>query len=318
MWFILTIASMLIWSCADLFYKLSMDNDDPYAYVKIAITLGLVMGISVPFLSPYSESGLTVTQFMMSNKFLMLMPVAYSLSMLYSNIGLRYLEVAIESPLENASGAFPVFFLLAYFILNGQAETLWEEVNFIDITGSVLIVAGIIVLAVIEHRQSVRELKLSGAKPSGRITRTLALIFPLIFCVFDTLETVVCAIVLNEGDVGEVDLLRLYGSVFFVTALVCEVYLFVRTGEVFNPFSRDNKYKIMAALTEDAAYILYVFAIGMKPLFVAPMIASYCAVSIILSRIFLHEHLVRSKFITVIVIITGIVMLGISEGLSYL
>ena len=74
----------------------------------------------------------------------------------------------------------------------------------------------------------------------------------------------------------------------------------------------------MAALTEDAAYILYVFAIGMKPLFVAPMIASYCAVSIILSRIFLHEHLVRSKFITVIVIITGIVMLGISEGLSYL
>ena len=313
---------MFIWSCADLFYKLSIDDDDPYAYLKIAITLGMVMGLSVPFLSQFSESGLPVSELMTQSKIFILVPIAYCLSMLYSNIGYYYLEVTIVSPLENASGALPVFFLLGYFIFTGRAESLWEEVNFIDITGSVLIVGGVIVLAFIEHKFAVRELQLSPQasekKPGRKLTRTLALIFPLIFCMFDTLETVVCAIILDGGEVGEVDLLRMYGTVFFVVALLCEAYIFFRTRKVFNPFTLENKHKILAALTEDIAYILYVFAIGMKPLFVAPIIASYCAVSIVLSRIFLHEHLERSRFICVIVVITGIVMLGVSEGLSYL
>ena len=49
---------------------------------------------------------------------------------------------------------------------------------------------------------------------------------------------------------------------------------------------------------------------------VAPMVTAYCIVSVILSRIFLKEKLVRSQLISVIVVIAGIVLLGIAEGIA--
>ena len=46
------------------------------------------------------------------------------------------------------------------------------------------------------------------------------------------------------------------------------------------------------------------------------MIASYCIVSVILSRIFLGEKLRRNQAMCVALVIIGIVALGISEGLG--
>lgn len=310
MWFILTIAAMFMWGCADVFYKLSMDNDNPDSYLEVAVTLGLIMGLLVPILTSFSESGLSITEVMRENLFFMLVPIGYGVSMLYSNIGLKYLEVSVFSPIQNASGAFPVIFLVIYYIASGRSQTLWEEVSSIDIAGAIIIVIGIIVLSFIEQ-------KLSGVKVSRKNIGAAALLFPLIFCMFDTLETVVCAIILEDNSVGEADLSRLYGAVFLVIGIICWLYLRYKRGRIFNPFTRTNTPRILAAMCECIAYICYVYAIGQNPLFVAPIIASFCVVSVILSRIFLHERLERSRFICVMVIIFGIVLLGISEGLSY-
>lgn len=310
MWFILTIAAMFMWGCADLFYKLSMDNDNPDSYLEVAVTLGLIMGLLVPVLTPFSESGLPVTTLMRENLLFMLVPIGYGVSMLYSNIGLKYLEVSVFSPLQNASGAFPVIFLVVYYIAIGRGEILREEVTSFDMAGTVLIICGIIALSFAEQR-------LAGVKHDRKHIGATALLFPLIFCMFDTLETVVCAIILDGDTVGEADLTRLYGAVFFLIGLVCWLYLRHKRGKIFNPFTKPNAPRIFAAICESTAYIFYVYAIGQKPLFVAPIIASFCVVSVILSRIFLHEKLESIRFVCVAVIISGIVMLGISEGLSY-
>ncbi len=66
-----------------------MDNDASDSYLKVAVTLGLVMGLIAPLLRPFSESGLPVTQIMRENLLFMLVPIGYGVSMLYSNIGLR-------------------------------------------------------------------------------------------------------------------------------------------------------------------------------------------------------------------------------------
>lgn len=310
MWFILTIAAMFMWGCADVFYKLSMDNDNPDSYLEVAVTLGLIMGLLVPILIPFSESGLPITQLMRENLLFMLVPIGYGVSMLYSNIGLKFLEVSVFSPLQNASGAFPVIFLVVYYIVSGRGEILREEVTSFDMAGTVLIVCGIIALSYAEQR-------LAGVKSDRKHIGAAALLFPLIFCIFDTLETVVCAIILDGDTVDEADLSRLYGAVFFVIGLMCWLYIWHKRGRIFNPFTRSNAPRIFAAVCECTAYIFYVYAIGQKPLFVAPIIASFCVVSVILSRIFLHERLERSRFVCVMFIIAGIVLLGISEGLSY-
>ena len=53
-----------------------------------------------------------------------------------------------------------------------------------------------------------------------------------------------------------------------------------------------------------------------RPMLAAPLIASYCIVSVILSRIVINEKLKASQYACVITVIAGIVLLGISEGLS--
>ena len=53
-----------------------------------------------------------------------------------------------------------------------------------------------------------------------------------------------------------------------------------------------------------------------NPVVAAPMVASYCIVSVLLSRIFLKEKLKASQYACVAAVIAGIVLLGISEGLA--
>ena len=48
----------------------------------------------------------------------------------------------------------------------------------------------------------------------------------------------------------------------------------------------------------------------------APMIAAYCIVSVILSRLFLKEKLSANQYKIVAVIIAGIILIGVAEGLA--
>ena len=83
-----------------------------------------------------------------------------------------------------------------------------------------------------------------------------------------------------------------------------------------NHFTLEISEKGVAALFEEFGQVFYVYAMAKKPMLAAPMIASYCIVSVILSRIFLKEKLKASQYACVITVIIGIVMLGISEGLA--
>ena len=307
MWLVLTLVSMFAWGCADLFYKVGMSDNDPDNWLKIAVVLGLMSGLLMPLLKPFSESGSSLPELMRNNMLFMIVPVAYAASMTFSNIGLKYLELSIFSPVMHSSGALPVVFLILYYVATGRASSLQEEVSLIDVTASVLIIGGVIILAVIEQKLSGQTLH-KGAK---------YLLYPLMFCVVDTIETVVCAIILEDGGVGEIDLAILYGAVFLAAGSICWGYIFMKTGKIYNPFTRHEIPKWLAAVCEDIAYVAYVFAIARKPLFVAPIIASFCIVSVILSRIFLHERIGTARGRCVLAVIIGIVMIGISEGLSY-
>ena len=74
--------------------------------------------------------------------------------------------------------------------------------------------------------------------------------------------------------------------------------------------------RICAALFETAGQFTYSRIIGGNGLIAAPMIASYSIVSIILSRIFLKEKLPWKQYVAVAIIMAGIIILGILEGLS--
>lgn len=316
MWFIYALICLLGWGFADLFYKKSADADDRYSHLKVAVWVGLVMGVCALVILPFCETGVSVLRF---DNLIKYSPasLAYIISMVIGYAGMRYLEISIISPVQNASGALSTIVMVAYFLFVGRMTSITEEFSTLDIVGTALIVAGVITLAVVEHRLSRAER--NKAEKKYRFG-ALALLFPIAYCIFDTIGTAADGIILDEEvglGLGELDVLVLYGLTFLAAGVISWLYMLLRTKKAYNPFAgRELRTKGVAACFEEFGQVFYVFAMARNPVVAAPMVASYCIVSVILSRIFLKEKLKASQYACVFAVIAGIVMLGISEGLG--
>lgn len=318
MWFILSIACMLFWGGADLFYKMGTDERDRYSHLKIAVWVGLVMGVFAFALMPFSETKFSVAALFTNAVKYSPASLCYIISMVIGYAGLRYLEVSIVSPVQNASGAFSAVIMFAWFALHGNMAQVKSDYNLLDLCGTAVIVAGVIALAAVEQRLSAAERDLAPAERKYRFG-ALALIFPILYCVFDTVGTAADGIILDEDTglgLGEIDVLILYGLTFLAAGIAAWVFLAVKNRRAYNPFSKSEAPKGVAALCEEGGQIFYVYAMAQKPILAAPMVASYCIVSVILSRIFIKEKLKASQYACVAAVIAGIVVLGISDGLK--
>ena len=316
-WFIFALVCTLGWGFADLFYKFSTDESDKDSQYKIAVWVGLVMGIVAFALLPFTETGFSVSSFLENAIKYSPASLAYIISMVIGYAGLRYLELSIVSPLENASGAFSLVAMLVFFMVTGQVTSFWDEFSVLDVIGTIIIIAGGISLAIVEKRLSREDEK--NAEKKFRIG-ALALLFPLAYCVFDTIGTAADGIILDEEaglGLGEIDVTVLYGFTFLLAGIIIWLVMLIKNKKAYNPFRLSEiKTKGTAAVFEQFGQIFYVFAMARKPMLAAPMIASYCIVSVILSRLIIKEKLEKSQYACVIAVIVGIVILGISEGLA--
>ena len=318
MWFIFSVACMLFWGGADLFYKMGTDERDRWSHLKIAVWVGVVMGVFAFALMPFSETKFSVASLISNAAKYSPASLCYIISMVIGYAGLRYLEVSIVSPVQNASGAFSAIVMVAWFALFGNAAKIKDDYNLLDLCGTVVIVAGVIALAVVEQRLSASE---RGLAPRDRKYRfgALALLFPILYCLFDTVGTAADGIILDEDTglgLGEIDVLILYGLTFFAAGIIAWVYMLIKTKKAYNPVSKSEAPKGIAALCEEGGQIFYVYAMAQKPILAAPMVASYCIVSVILSRIFIKEKLKAAQYACVAAVIVGIVVLGISDGIK--
>ncbi len=324
MWFIFALIATLGWGMADLFYKKSNDTDR-YSHLKTAVWVGLVMGVTSVCLLPFSEMSFSFSSLLENAVKYLPASLGYIISMVIGYAGLRYLELSIVSPVQNASGAMSMIAMAIFFAVTGRLSYFIEDSRsagnapfIMNIAGTVIIVVGVIMLAVIEKRQS------SRLDPPGEIDKkyrlgALALIFPLLYCLFDTIGTAADGIILDEETglgLGEIDVVILYGLTFFFAAVAAWIFLLVKTGKPYNPFRRSEKNLAAAAVFEEFGQIFYVYAMARNPLFAAPMIASYCIVSVILSRLLLKEKLTKPQYACVFSVIAGILLLGIAEGIA--
>lgn len=318
MWFIFALVCLLGWGLADLFYKRGSDEEDKLSHLKIAVWVGLVMGAASFILMPFAESGVSVSSLLSNAVKYSPASLSYIISMVIGYAGLRYLELSIVSPVQNASGALSTLCMVIYFAAAGRIAGISDEFSAMDLVGTGLIVMGMIALAIVEQRLSRAENGLPASERKYRFG-ALALIFPFLYCIFDTLGTAADGVILDEEvglGLGEIDVLILYGLTFLLAGIVSWIFILIKTKKPYNPFARSEKFKGIAALCEEFGQFFYVYAMAARPLVAAPMIASYCIVSVILSRIFLKEKLKASQYACVIAVIIGIVLLGISEGLS--
>lgn len=318
LWFIFALVSLFGWGAADLFYKKGTDEEDKYSHLKIAVWVGLVMGVCAAVLIPFSESTGDFRTFIRNAVSYFPASLSYIISMVIGYAGLRYLELSIVSPVQNASGGLSAVCMIVYFVASGRFSSVWDEFGVLDIAGTLLVVAGVIALAIAEQKLSKDESDTGGENRKYRFG-ALALLFPLAYCIFDTVGTAADGIILDEETglgLGEIDVIILYGFTFFIAGLCCWLYMLIKTKKPYNLFSVKEADKGIAAVCEEFGQVFYVYAMAEKPVLAAPIIASYCIVSIILSRIFLRENIGRERYLCIGTVVLGIVLLGISEGLA--
>ncbi len=317
-WFLFALICTLGWGFADLFYKHGTDESDGQSHLKLAVWVGMVMGIVALILIPFSETGMDFPALLTNAGKYTPASLAYIVSMIIGYAGLRYIELSIISPVQNASGALSMLAMITFFVVTGNSASI--EVTPMDVIGTALIIAGVISLAFVEQRLSKREAVLN-AEPENRKYRfgALALLFPVLYCVFDTIGTAADGIILDEEaglGLGEIDVLILYGLTFLLVGIGCWIYMLIRNKKPYNPFARTEWPKAVAAVCEEFGQVFYVYAMADNPVLAAPMISAYCIVSVVLSRIALKEKMKLSQYLCVAAVIAGIVLLGIAEGLA--
>lgn len=320
-WFLFALVCVLGWGFADLFYKKGTDESDKLSQCKIAVWVGLVMGVAALIMLPFAE---TVT-FSFGNfwdSFARYLPASlgYIISMVIGYAGLRYLELSIVSPVQNASGALSAIVMVIWFVVAGSIGNIAEEFSVLDYVGTAVIVCGVVALAFVEQRLSEKEktLKVKENEKKYRFG-ALALLFPILYCVFDTIGTAADGIILDEEvglGIGEIDVLILYGIAFFIAGVGFWIYMLIKEKKPYNPFKKSELTKGVAAVCEEFGQIFYVYAMAANPVLAAPMVASYCVISMLLSRVILKEKLKLAQYICIIAVIIGIIVMGVSEGLA--
>lgn len=307
-WFLFALCTTLAWGVADLFYKKGADESDKYSHLKTTMWVGVIMGL-------YATYMITVggVEFHPIN-LLIYFPVSamYILSMAIGYLGLRYLDLSISSPIQNASGAVAALLL---FVFVGQSIDLPTGIAI------ALICVGVFMLGVFEKQS--QDTIVDSEDKKYKIG-FVAFMMPILYCIIDSLGTFFDGYYLDDiattplrfvtednfEDVANVA----YMYTFLIVAVVIFVYLkLIKKEKIELPKQKD---KILAAAAETLGQITYVYAISGNAIVVAPMISSYCIVSLILSRIFLKEKLTKKQYAMVALVIIGILTLGVIDGIN--
>ena len=297
MWFIYAIITLLLWALADLFYKKGADEKDKYSHLKTGIMVGFVMGIYATIYIIVKDINFNFLDII---KYL---PVSffYISSMIIGYKGLRYLQLSISSPIQNCSGVITSLLLLIIF-----RETL----GLLDIIGIFIIFIGVLALSIVEKNNS--EEKKNYSK---KVVGLIALIFPILYCILDGMGTFLDAVYLDKLQlISEDAALIAYEYTFFIYGLVLFIYLIFIKKEKFA--IKNEKDRLGASIFETIGQFFYVFAVSSNSTLSIPIIASYSIVSILLARIFLKEKLNKNEYLTIFIVLFGIIILGISEGIS--
>lgn len=307
-WFLFALLTTLAWGAADLFYKKGADESDKYSHLKTTVIVGLVMGIHAIYTLLTND----INYDFMNIVIYLPVSLMYILSMTIGYFGLRYLELSISSPIQNSSGA--VSCILCLIVLG-------ETLDIPSTIGVILICIGVIALGVIEKR-----LQDSYTSDDDRKYKIgfVAFMMPILYCIIDALGTFFDAYYLD--DITTTPLVNVteetfetvantsYELTFFICAIVLFIFIKFIKKQAFTPKMQGNR--LAAAIFETIGQFFYVYALSGNGVVAAPMIASYCIVSMILSRIFLKEKLTPAQYITIIIAIAGIITLGVVDGLA--
>ena len=299
-WFWFSIIALLCWSGSDFFSKLGCrDSFDKYSQFKMVTAVGVVMGLHAAF--EIFVGGVEISWEVIWTY----LPVSllYIGSMTLGYVGLRYIELSISSPICNASGALVAIIA----IVSGTAE----EMAPIQYVAVFLACAGVIGLGFVESHED-EQLRAARQEASNyKYAKSwLALALPIAYCLLDAAGTFADDLVLETLNEDSANVA--YELTFLVAGIACFIYTVIIKKQKLLPKLEAPKY--IGACFETAGQLAYIYALASgEATLAAPIIASYCMVSVIWSRIFLKEKLSLKHYACIAVTFAGIVIMGVFD-----
>ena len=299
-WFWFSIIALLCWSGSDFFSKIGCrDPKDKYSQYKMVIAVGVVMGLHAAyeiFVGGVEISWAVIWTYL---------PVSllYIGSMTLGYVGLRYIELSISSPICNASGALVAIIA----IITGTAGPM-APAQYLAIA---LACAGVIGLGFVEANED-EALRAARQEASNyKYAKSwLALALPIAYCMLDAAGTFADDLVLETLNEDSANVA--YELTFLVAGVVSFLYPCVFKKQKLVPKMEAPKY--IGAIFETIGQVAYIYALASgESALAAPIIASYCMVSVLWSRIFLKEKLSWKHYACIAVTFAGILIMGIYD-----
>ncbi len=299
-WFWYSIIALLCWSGSDFFSKLGCrDSRDKYSQYKMVMAVGAVMGIHAAY--EIFVGGVAISWGVIWTY----LPVSllYIGSMTLGYVGLRYIELSISSPICNASGALVAIIA----IVSGTAEAM-SPLQYLAIA---LACAGVIGLGFVEANED-EALRAARQEASNyKYAKSwLALALPIAYCILDAAGTFADDLVLETLNEDSANVA--YELTFLAAGIVAAVYTLGIRKQKLLPKMELPKYT--GAIFETAGQLFYIYALASgESALAAPIIASYCMVSVLWSRLFLKEKLSWKHYACIAVTFAGILIMGIFD-----
>ena len=299
-WFWFAIAALLCWSGSDFFSKLGCrDSKDKYSQFKMVMAVGVVMGLHAAyeiFIGGVEISWDVIWTYL---------PVSllYIGSMTLGYVGLRYIELSISSPICNASGALVAIIA----IVSGTADAMqWPQYLAIA-----LACLGVFGLGLVEANEDEELRAARQSKSNYKYAKSwLALALPVAYCLLDAAGTFADDLVLETLNEDSANVA--YELTFLAAGLLSFVYTVIIKKQKL--VARMEAPKYVGAVFETVGQFAYImaFAYGDAAL-AAPIISSYCMVSVLWSRLFLKEKLSLKHYACIAVTFAGILIMGIYD-----
>ena len=301
MWFWYSLIALLCWSGSDLFSKIGCrESDDKTAHLKMVMAVGIVMGLHACY--EIFANGVAINLQII----LTYLPVSllYIISMALGYIGLRYIELSISSPICNSSGALVAILTI---ITSGLGD-----MGGLQLVAVALVAAGVIMLGIVEATED-EELRAARQQAGNHkyAKSLLALLLPIAYCILDAAGTFADSLVLET--INEDSANVAYELTFLVAGLLAGAYVIFVKHEKLTPRSEGTKY--LGAVCETIGQFFYIYALADSEHVVmsAPIISSYCAASVLWSRLFLKEKLSWKHYAAIALTVAGIVIIGLLD-----
>lgn len=300
MWILFSVLTVLLWGTSETIFK-SVSNTEKNSVLKLIAYNGIIYGVVaiIYMIITKTEMNLDII--------LTYLPIAaiYIASMFCTYKAMRLVKVSILSPIQNSSCVIVTILCVIF---------LKQPLEWYQILAIVLIIVGLILLS-INKDETLMLARPDTEKPISKAAAyklyLTGLAFALGYMLLDGIAGFMDENVL-EADLSENQVLVAYAIIYMVVGLVCLAYLILthKTEGLFN--IKEDKRKLIGSLVETAGQFTYIYAFAAGDAALAsPFIASYSAVTIVLSRIFLKEKLKLRQYGMLALVFIGMIILSV-------